>query len=172
VNPAFETAQKAVPVIGQIAAQSDVVCASILAAKFRAGVSLIEITPVGAVELYSAELPFICLGSGKQNSDPFLAFLWKVFFATGSLPTISEGVLMAYWSIKTAISLATPHIGLGIDVFILDPNANPRTRELNEEELAPHDEFISEAANALRAVRDTMRGKAEKLPDVPTLKKD
>jgi 20S proteasome alpha/beta subunit len=170
VNPAFETAQKAIPLIGQMAAAGDVTCGSILAAKFEKGVSMIEITQVGAVEFYSEELPFICLGSGKQNSDPFLAYLWSVFFPPKTLPTLSEGVLMAYWTVKTAISLASPSIGLGIDVFVLDPKANPQTRELSEEELRPHDEFIDEAANALRSVRDTMRGKAEKLPDVPTLK--
>jgi 20S proteasome alpha/beta subunit len=50
INPAFEAASKAVSLIGQQAAQSDVICGSILAAKFKDGVSLIEITPVGAIE--------------------------------------------------------------------------------------------------------------------------
>lgn len=79
---------------------------------------------------------------------------------------------MAYWSIKTAISLASPHIGLGIDVFVLDPAAIPQTKELADDELKPHEEFMKDAADALRNVRETMRGKADKLPDVPTLKKD
>jgi len=57
-------------------------------------------------------------------------------------------------------------------VFVLDPKADPRTRELTETETKQHEEFIAEAANALRNVPQTMRGKAEALPVVPTLKKD
>jgi hypothetical protein len=78
---------------------------------------------------------------------------------------------MAYWTVKAAIGVASPLIGLGIDVFVLDPKANPQARELTDEEVKQHDEFIAEAANALRNVPETMRGKAEKLPEVPTLKK-
>jgi hypothetical protein len=147
------------------------VCGTLVAAKFVDGVSIVEVTPTGAVDFYSKELPFICLGSGKQNSDPFLAYLWSVFFPN-SLPTLEEGALLAYWSIKQAISSASPHIGLGIDVFVLDPTATPRTRELSDAELAPHIEFIDEAANALRGLRDRMRGSVERVPDVPVLKKD
>lgn len=168
--PLLAAAQSAVNVIGQHAAQSEAVCGILLAANWKEGVRIVEITPLGAVEFYSEELPFICLGSGKQNSDPFLAYLWSVFFPS-SLPTLQEGALLAYWSIKQAISSASPLIGLGIDVFILDPKANPITRELTEDETKQHDEFINEAANALRAVPDTMRGKAEKLADVPMPKK-
>lgn len=80
-----------------------------------------------------------------------------MFFAD-SLPTLEEGALLAYWSIKQAITLASPHIGLGIDVFVLDPNATPRTRELSDAEVAPHLEFIDEAANVLaRAARSNAR---------------
>jgi hypothetical protein len=168
--PAFEAAKAAAPIIGHQAAQNESIVSTILAAKFVDGVFIVEIAPTGAVEFYSRELPFICLGSGKQNSDPFLAYVWSVFFPPKTLPTIFEGVLMAYWTIKTAINLASPHIGLGIDVFVLDANASPRTKELSDKDLEPHDEFIKDAADALRAVRDTMRGKTDKLPEVPSLK--
>src|SRR5262249_20735833 len=168
--PAYNAAQAAIPVIGQQAAYNEAVCGSLLAAKWIDGVAIVEITPTGQVDFYSKELPFICLGSGKQNTDPFLAYLWSVFFPE-SLPTLEEGALLAYWSIKQAISLASQGIGLGIDVFVLDPNATPRTRELTDAEIAPHIEFNEEAANAMRRVRYRMRGKAEKLPEVPVLKK-
>jgi hypothetical protein len=110
-------------------------------------------------------------GSGKQNADPFLAYLWSVYFPKPNIPTLFEGILMAYWTVKTAIGSASPGIDLGIDVFVVDPNANPQTRELAEKDLEPHDELIREAADALRSVRDNMFGK-DKLPAVPTLKKD
>jgi 20S proteasome alpha/beta subunit len=169
--PLLQAAQSAVNVIGHQAAQSEAICGSLLAAKWNDGVYIVEITPLGAAEFYSRELPFICLGSGKPNSDPFLAYLWSVFFRD-SLPTLQEGALLAYWAIKQAISSASPHIGLGIDVFTLDPNAKPITKELSDADLAPHIEFIDEAANALRGLRDRMGGKAEKVPDIPTLKKE
>lgn len=82
IGPGFETAKKAVPLIGEAAAASDVTCGSILAAKFNDGIFIVEITRVAGVEFYSKDLPFICLGSGKQNADPFLAYLWSVYFPT------------------------------------------------------------------------------------------
>jgi 20S proteasome alpha/beta subunit len=170
-GPAFSMAQQAAPFIGQQAAGGDVTVGSILAAKFNDGISIVEITRVGAVEFYSKELPFICLGSGKQNADPILAHLWSIYFPPPAVPTLAEGQLMAYWTVKAAIGMASPLIGLGIDVFVLDPKANPQARELTDDEVKQHDEFINEAANALRSVPDTMRGKAEKLPDVPQIKK-
>jgi len=169
-GPAFEMAQKAAPFIGQQAAGGDVTCGSILAAKFNDGISIVEITRVGAVEFYNKDLPFICLGSGKQNADPILAHLWSMYFPPPSLPTLAEGQLLAYWTVKTAIGLASPGIGLGIDVFVLNPKNNPQARELTDDEVKQHDDFISEAVNALRSVPDRMRGKAEKLPAVPVLK--
>jgi len=168
--PAYEMAQRAAPFIGQQAAGGDVTCGSILAAKFNDGVFIIEITRVGAVELYSKDLPFICLGSGKQNADPILAHLWSIFFPSPNIPTISEGALMAYWTVRAAINVASPLIGLGIDVFVLDPKATPQTRELADAELKPHDAFIDEAATALRRLADTMRGEAQALSPVPKLK--
>jgi hypothetical protein len=68
--------------------------------------------------------------------------------------------------------LASPLIGLGIDVFVLDPQSNPNARELTDDEVKQHDEFINEASNALRSVPETMRGKANKLPEVPVLMKN
>jgi hypothetical protein len=168
VNPAFATVTAAAPIFGVQAVQGDVLCGNLLVAKSSNGVSIMEITPVGAVEFYSKDLPYVCLGSGKQNSDPFLAYMWSVYFSN-SLPTLSEGVLMAYWTIQTAMKLGTAHVGLGIDVFTLDPANSPRIRELEEKELNGHQDFINEAANALRSVRDTMSGKAAPLPTVPKL---
>lgn len=168
-GPAYEMAQRAAPFIGQQAAGGDVTCTSILAAKFNDGISIVEITPVGAVEVYAKELPFICLGSGKQNADPILAHLWSIYFPPPHLPTLSEGELLAYWTVKTAIGVASPYIGLGIDVFILNPKASPQVRELTDDQVKQHDGFINEAAIALRSVPETMRGKAQNLPDVPKL---
>jgi 20S proteasome alpha/beta subunit len=156
IEPAFSVANKATPFLGQVA-QLDVICGSLVAAKFKDGVSVIEVTPLGATERLSSDVPFICLGSGKQNADPFLAYLWSVYFEN-STPTLSEGVLMAYWTIETAIRLKTSGVGYGSDVFVIDANASRIGRQLQEDEFHEHNAFIQEAESALRSVREKLRG--------------
>lgn len=49
---------------------------------------------------------------------------------------------------------------MGIDVFVLHPKANPRAKERTDDEINQHEEFIAEAAIALRRASETMLGKA------------
>jgi 20S proteasome alpha/beta subunit len=74
VDPAFQTARHAAGVLGNAAA-GDCICGGLLAAGFKDGMKLIEITPQVAVEYMTADMPFISMGSGKASADPFLGFL-------------------------------------------------------------------------------------------------
>jgi 20S proteasome alpha/beta subunit len=89
VDAGFQTAKHTVGVIDNAAA-SDCLCGSLLAAGFKDGVKLVEITPQLAVESMTADMPFITMGSGKASADPFLGFLRKVFWPT-TPPTLQEG---------------------------------------------------------------------------------
>jgi 20S proteasome alpha/beta subunit len=58
VDPALQTAANAARVIGQ-AAQSDAVCGSLLAGRFKDGIKLIEISPQCGVEHLTDTVPFV-----------------------------------------------------------------------------------------------------------------
>lgn len=156
INPAFDTATKAAPVIGHPAVQGDVICHSLLAAPFRDGVRLVEISPVVAVEVVNESLPFIALGSGKGSADPFLGFLRKVYWGDRP-PSLVEGSLAAYWTIKHAIDMKVAGVGFDVDVCVLEKVDDKfRARQLAKEELLEHQSFIAEAEAAMRAVRTKM----------------
>jgi 20S proteasome alpha/beta subunit len=158
LDPAFHTAGLAARVIGP-AAQSDVMCGSLLATEFKDGIRLIEISPQGGLEALSAELPFICLGSGKANADPFLGFIWSVYFS-GKRPNINEAILAAYWTVKVAIDLKSSGVGFEPNVSVLELGADHKLlgRELVAADLAETMDFIKEAEDALRSIRDRMSG--------------
>src|SRR5437588_11517213 len=101
-----------------MAAASDCMCGGLLAAGFKDGLKLIEITLQIAVEYMTPDMPFISMGSGKATADPFLGFLRKVFWST-SLPTIQEGALAAYLTIQHAIDMKISGVGFSVDVFVV-----------------------------------------------------
>ena len=119
IDAGFQTAKHAAAVIGNAAAASDCLCGGLLAAGFKDGLKLVEITPQVAVEYLTSDMPFISMGSGKASADPFLGFLQKVYWAK-NLPTIQEGALAAYWTIQHAIDMKVTGVGFSVDVFILE----------------------------------------------------
>ena len=74
IDAGFQTARHAAAVLGNAVAASDCVCGGLLAAAFKDGLKLVEITPQVAVEYLTADIPFISMGSGKASADPFLGF--------------------------------------------------------------------------------------------------
>jgi 20S proteasome alpha/beta subunit len=155
VNGALNTAGLATRVIGN-AAMSDAICGGLLAAGFKDGLKLVEISPQVQVEYMTNDLPFISMGSGKPSADPFLGFLRKVYWSM-KLPTIQEGALAAYWTIYHAIDMKVPGVGFSVDVFVVETKAKTFTaRQLDEAEIAEHADFMKAAEDALRGVRDAM----------------
>ena len=157
IEPAFQTARHAAGIIGN-AAQADAICGCLLAANFKDGMHISEISPQGGMECLSDDIPFVCLGSGKQNADPFLRYIWSVYFRFVE-PTLSEASLVAYWTVKTAIDLKSPGVGFDTDVFLLESINNVICgRQIRSEELQEHDDFIKNAEDALRSIRERMSG--------------
>lgn len=157
INKGFETAGLAARVVGPNIAQSDAICHSLLAAPFKDGLKLVEITPQVAVECMTAQLPFISMGSGKNSADPFLGFLRKVYWPA-SLPTVVEGALAAYWTIKHSIDMKVLGVGFDVDVFVVEPRDNKSfiARQLDDAELAEHNDFIVASEDALRSLRSQL----------------
>jgi hypothetical protein len=159
-------------VIGQQAAQVDCVCTGLLAARFKDSVHLIDLSYQGGAEkLTLKSVPFVCQGSGKNNADPFLRFLWNVYWSKKA-PTLTEAVLAGYWTVKVVTDLHTMGVGCGIDVYTLKPNGNSvEIKNFTEEELQEHNEFIAAAKEAMRGVRDKMAGAGQDVsaPPVPAV---
>jgi 20S proteasome alpha/beta subunit len=156
VNNALTTAGLAARLVGNTAAMSDAWCSGLLAAGFKDGLKLVEITPQVAVEYMTKDLPFISMGSGKPSADPFLGFLRKVYWPT-TLPTIQEGALAAYWTIQHAIDMKVFGVGFSVDVFVVEPSDETfKARKLDDAEIAEHVDFMKSSEEAMRSVREAL----------------
>jgi hypothetical protein len=160
IAPAFEIAAKSVPVLGHPATQMDAICTGLLAGKFSDGIKLIELSAQGGCEMLTLEsVPFICQGSGKGNADPFLRFLWDVFWSKG-MPSLTEAVLAGYWTVKVVTQLHTSGVGCGVEVFTLKHDGNGAiATKIEDSALDEHNEFIAAVEEGMRGVRDRMLGK-------------
>ena len=173
LNPAFDTAKRAQQVMGQLAL-TDVLCSGFLAVKFKNGIHLFDISHQGACEIMSTErVPFVCQGSGKQNADPILAFLWSVYWSKQG-PSLREAILAGYWTVKIAIGLKSPMVGFEPEVFVLEKSGKEgkhvKARKIEDDELVPHDEFILAVENSMRDVRSRLvTPPSVSTPEPPTI---
>lgn len=152
VERAFATAMAAAPVIGQSAASMEAVCGAIFAAEFKDGLGVVEITPQANFDKLTDSNPFVCLGSGRQNADPFIAFLRSIYWPD-RLPTVDEAITSTYWTIHFVSELGTSGVGLGVNVIVLEKEEDSFvTREVNDEKFLETNEFIEAARTTLAAL--------------------
>ena len=99
----MKVAETARNTIGQMAL-SDALSSTVLALPLRNEPFLIQFNSQGSPEYATDSLPFLAIGSGQSIADPFLAFLRSVFWPN-KLPTLSEGIFAAVWSLHHSITV-------------------------------------------------------------------
>lgn len=167
INPALETARLAAGVVGHGVAAEVATCSSLLAAEFKDGIRLIEITPQVSVENLTEDLSFISIGTGKFSADTFLGFL-KDAFGPEKLPNVRAATLAAYWAVKHAIKMKVQGVGYDVDVFVLEHNGKGYVaRALPDAEVLEHQGFISEAEKRIRDLADMVSGKGPYTEEPP-----
>jgi 20S proteasome alpha/beta subunit len=157
IIPAFEVAQRAMNVLGPQATHADAVGGGLLAARFHDGVTLVEFNPQGGCEILTLEsVPFVCQGSGKANADPFLRFVWDIFWSKKP-PTLNEAILAGYWTVRVVTQLRTSGVGCGVEVFtVRDVGGKSVAAKVEDSAVEEHDDFIAAVEDAMRSVRDNM----------------
>jgi 20S proteasome alpha/beta subunit len=151
ILPAMQVANIARSIIPN--AQMEAICGCFLAARFADGLQLFEVSPQGAFDPIRA-MKWACIGSGQPNADPFMSFLWNVFWADRS-PNLQEAIVTAYWATKTTIESRAPGVGYDVDVFVLsETDGTFGTRQLSKAELDESEDFIQRAKSAMQSFRD------------------
>jgi 20S proteasome alpha/beta subunit len=136
-------------------AQTEAICGGFLAAHFADGLQLFEFSPQGAFDPIKM-MKWACIGSGQPNADPFMAFLWNVFWEDRE-PTLQEAIFTAYWATKTTIDSRTFGVGYSADVFVLsETDGTFGTRQLSRPELEEMADFIQSAKSSMREFRDQL----------------
>lgn len=150
INQEMQTAAIARNAIGQ-GAMSSALSASVVAIVTKAGPTLIQFDQQGAPEEATEQLPFVCIGSGQPNADPFLAFVKEALWTPGKLPALEMGIVTALWTLRQTISVATGGIGGAIHVFTLTGDGTKYVaREVPGQELEEHSQAIDATQTAIR----------------------
>ncbi|MFG1691140.1 hypothetical protein ACGF5M_03110 [Gemmatimonadota bacterium] len=140
IEPAFKQAQAAGPVLGQHALSS-AVCQSLYALLAGGEPELIQLDQQCGPEKATADLPFVSVGSGAPDADPFLAFLRRVFWSD-RLPTLAEGKLAAIWAIYHVIQVSPGGVADPMQMMVLTAEG---VREIPDSEVGEHREWADEA---------------------------
>jgi 20S proteasome alpha/beta subunit len=114
-------------------------------------------------EMKTADTWFVSMGSGQLITDPFFGLLRRTLFRDAQ-PTLTEGILAAYWALHNAIQLNTGGINGPIQLAILHRPApgGPYTASLLDEvTMAQHD-------YAIRDIEDNLAAYRQQLTQTPT----
>ncbi len=120
---------------------------SVVAIRAGGNDHLYQFSETCAPEEATSDLPYISIGSGQQNADPFLAFLRRVFWE-GKTPNLSDGIFATLWALTQTIKSSPSSVSEPITIAVL-----------KDEELEEHRQAITEAENTLRGFRTELEAR-------------
>ena len=123
VTPTLQMAEKTRYVIP--GAESNALVCSLACIPFVDGLRLCHVDYDGSIYCLDENLPYVTAGSGKINADPFIRFIWDVFWPEpGHLPPLREAIFAAYWTVQMNIEYQSTGVGIGVDVWTVNRNGD------------------------------------------------
>jgi len=168
VTPTLQMAEKTRYVIP--GAENNALACSLACIPFADGLRLCHIDYDGSIYCLNENLPYVTAGSGKINADPFIRFIWDVFWPeSGHLPPLREAIFAAYWTVQMNIEYQSMGVGIGVDVWTVSRNGNGgyAAAETDRARLEPSGMFIESMKHAMRAQRDLTFGNGEIPAEAP-----
>lgn len=139
--------------LGQSAFNSSL-CHSLVAGVFKKELSLIQFFEKGDPELATAQVPFICIGSGQSLADPFLAFLKRIFWSATSI-NLSDGTFAVLWALKHSINVSPGGVSEPIQLMQLTySNSTVSIVEIERNQVREIEESIQRAEDSLKNFRN------------------
>ena len=155
VTPTLQMAEKTRYVIP--GAENNALACSLACIPFADGLRLCHVDWDGSIYCLNENLPYVTAGSGKINADPFIRFIWDVFWPEpGHLPPLREAIFAAYWTVQMNIEYQSTGVGIGVDVWTVNRDADGShvAAETDSTRLEPSGMFIESMKQAMRAQRD------------------
>ena len=107
----IDRARETWPLLGNSAAGSAIV-ASLIAFPSGGEHYLLQYDPQSNPEEYTRELPFVAIGSGQNQADPFLAFIKEAVWDDRQPETVRQGIVGVLWALEHVITVNAGH-GVG-----------------------------------------------------------
>ena len=168
VTPTLQMAEKTRYVIP--GAENNALVCSLACIPFADGLRLCHVDYDGSIYCLNENLPYVTAGSGKINADPFIRFIWDVFWPEpGYLPPLREAIFAAYWTVHMNIEYQSTGVGIGVDVWTVNRNddGSYAAAETDWTRLEPSGMFIESMKQAMRAQRDRTFGKGDVPAEAP-----
>ena len=168
VTPTLQMAEKTRYVVP--GAENNALACSLACIPFSDGLRLCHVDYDGSIYCLDENLPYVTAGSGKINADPFIRFIWDVFWPEpGHLPPLREAIFAAYWTVQMNIEYQSTGVGIGVDVWTVNRNGDGSyvAAETDRARLEPSGMFIESMKQAMRAQRDLTFGHADPAADAP-----
>lgn len=168
VTPALQMAEKTRYVIP--GAENNALACSLACIAFADGLRLCHVDYDGSIYCLNENLPYVTAGSGKINADPFLRFIWDVFWPdAGHLPPLREAIFAAYWTVQMNIEYQSTGVGIGVDVWTVERSSDGSfaAAATDRERLEPSGMFIETMKQAMRAQRDRTFGDGDVPAEAP-----
>lgn len=99
------------PLFGQPAADS-AYAASVIAFPSENKHVLVHYDAQANPEEYSSQLPFVAIGSGQSQADPFLAFIKEAVWNGQQPDSVQQGIVGVLWALEHVIAVNAGH-GVG-----------------------------------------------------------
>jgi 20S proteasome alpha/beta subunit len=172
VRPFLENAELLAKAVGPGPAYGQCTVECLVAANFKDGPKLLQITPLGIFDAAKSESPIKAIGSGQLQADPFLVFLRNTFWPN-RLPTVEEGMLAACWAVDYALEVGAPFVGKDINAFSLGRDGRNRFRasQATSDQIRNHRAFIQTARLRLSEMANPRSAAVEDAQQIPTLGK-
>ena len=154
VGPEMVVAAQAGKLLGQSAASQSAVAATLVAMPLDGEPHLVQFDHQCSPEFATDNLPFVTIGSGQGNADPFLSFNRKTFWPQGC-PSLQDGVFSAVWTVRHAIDNAPGGLADPIQVVVLEKTGKNQfeARELSQPDLDDHIAAVREIDGVLQKWR-------------------
>lgn len=115
---------------------------------------LVSFTETCSPELANDGLPFVCIGSGQLLADPFLSFLRRVLWPASGCPTLSDGILSAYWAMQHTIDTNPGGVGGDPQIITLQKSGSDfKAEEQNPGAISAHRESLRDFERMVREWR-------------------
>lgn len=154
-EPAYQRAGLVVQATQNRAPLNDANHSSVIAIRTKGEDRLFQFTETCAGEEATPQLPYLSIGSGQQNADPFLAFLRRTFWPD-SLPNLAGGIFSCLWTLTETIQSAPSGVDGPVMIATLQSGV---AKMLEKDELREHAEAIESARDSLRAFQTELQAK-------------
>ena len=116
------------------------------------------------------DLWFTSAGSGQHITDSFLALFKEIFWKDGP-PNVRGGIFTALWALRHACEINPGGIKEPVRIAVLarEKKGMLRARTLDKDEIAEHENVVTDATEHMRGFLEILEGRAEAsdLPQPP-----